>query len=101
MHGYRVLAASSGAAALRMMESLHEAVDLLVTDVVMPEMSGGQLAQSMRARYPECRVLFMSGYNEDIAIRLGQHGRHDGFLQKPFTPLLLAKRVRELLDQPV
>ena len=101
MQGYRVLAASNGPAALRMMASTRHTVDLLVTDVVMPEMSGGQLAQVIRTRYPSCRVLFMSGYNEDVAVRQGHYGQTDGFLQKPFTPLLLARKVREILDQPV
>ncbi len=99
MRGYSVLPASSGPEALAVMESASEAVDLLVTDVVMPEMSGVQLAQSLRKRYPACRVLFMSGYNEDVAIRHGQLGQQDAFLQKPFTPLVLARRVREILDQ--
>jgi CheY-like chemotaxis protein len=86
MHGYRVMAAASGPAALRLPELAQETVHLLVTDVVMPEMSGGQLADDIRRRFPSCRVLFMSGYNEDMAIRHGQLGRNDAFLQKPFTP---------------
>jgi CheY-like chemotaxis protein len=98
-HGYRVIAAGSGPAALRLPELSHETVQLLITDVVMPEMSGGQLAEEVRRRFPFCRVLFMSGYNEDTAIRHGQLGRNEAFLQKPFTPLILARKVREILDQ--
>jgi len=75
-------------------------VHLLVTDVVMPGMSGGQLADDIRRRFPSCRVLFMSGYNEDMAIRHGQLARNDAFLQKPFTPRILARKVRDILDQP-
>jgi PAS domain S-box-containing protein len=98
LRGYRVLAAASGPAALRQLELERDQVDLLVTDVVMPEMSGGQLAEAIRKRFPLCRVLFMSGYNEDMAVR---HGRfaHDAFLQKPFTPVTLARKVRETLDE--
>ena len=99
MHGYRVIAAGSGPAALRLPELSHETVQLLITDVVMPEMSGGQLAEEVRRRFPLCRVLFISGYNEDTAIRHGQLGRNDAFLQKPFTPVILARKVREILDQ--
>ncbi len=99
MHGYKVMAAGSGPAALHLLALAHDPVDLLVTDVVMPEMSGGQLAEAIRTRFPSCRVLFMSGYNEDVAVRHGQLGRNDAFLQKPFTPLSLARKVREVLDQ--
>ena len=99
IHGYRVIAAGSGPAALRLPELAQEVVQLLITDVVMPEMSGGQLAEDIRKRFPFCRVLFISGYNEDTAIRHGQLGRNDAFLQKPFSPLNLARKVREILDQ--
>jgi len=99
LRGYRVMAAGSGPAALRLLELVHDPVHLLVTDVVMPEMSGGQLAESIRSRFPSCRILFMSGYNEDMAVRHLQLGRNDAFLQKPFTPLSLGRKVREILDQ--
>jgi two-component system, cell cycle sensor histidine kinase and response regulator CckA len=99
LRGYRVMAAGSGPAALRLLELVHDTVHLLVTDVVMPEMSGGQLAEAIRLRFPSCRIIFMSGYNEDMAVRHGQLGRNDAFLQKPFTPLSLARKVREILDQ--
>ncbi len=100
MHGYRVLAAGNGPAALRLLDAGGDTIDLLVTDVVMPEMSGGQLAEKIRKRFPTCRVLFMSGYNEDMAVSHGQPGRTDAFLQKPFTPQILARKVRETLDHP-
>jgi two-component system cell cycle sensor histidine kinase/response regulator CckA len=97
-HGYRVLAAGNGAAALRLLDAGGDTIDLLVTDVVMPEMSGGQLAEAIRQRFPTCRVLFMSGYNEEMAASHGQPGRKDAFLQKPFTPQVLARKVRDTLD---
>jgi CheY-like chemotaxis protein len=99
MNGYRVLAAGSGPAALRLLDAGGDTIDLLVTDVVMPEMSGGQLAEAIRNRFPTCRVLFMSGYNEEMAISHGQPGRNDAFLQKPFTPQVLARKVRDILDR--
>jgi two-component system cell cycle sensor histidine kinase/response regulator CckA len=99
IQGYRVIAAGSGPAALALPELTHETVHLLVTDVVMPEMNGGQLAEDVRRRFPSCRVLFVSGYNEDTAIRHGQLRPNDAFLQKPFTPVILARKVRETLDQ--
>jgi DNA-binding NtrC family response regulator len=66
---------------------------------VMPEMSGRELASQVRARYPECRVLLMSGYFDEAA---GERGAPDGlpFLQKPFTLASLVEKVREVLDQP-
>ena len=100
LHGYRVIPADSGPAALGLLEGVHDTLDLLVTDVVMPEMSGGTLADAICTRFPSCRVLFMSGYNEDLAVSHGKLGRNDAFLQKPFTPLTLARKVRETLDQP-
>ena len=99
LRGYRVMAAGSGPAALTLLDHAQDTLHLLVTDVVMPEMSGGQLAEAIRKRFPSCRVLFMSGYNEDMAVRHGQLGRNDAFLQKPFTPLVLARKVRDTLDQ--
>jgi two-component system, cell cycle sensor histidine kinase and response regulator CckA len=98
LRGYQVMAAGDGPAALRLLEGEHRTVDLLLTDVVMPEMSGGQLADAVRKRFPSCRVLFMSGYNEDMTVRRGQVARNAAFLQKPFTPLILARKVRETLD---
>jgi PAS domain S-box-containing protein len=97
-HGYRVLAAGSGPAALRLLDAGGDTIDLLVTDVVMPEMSGGQLAEAIRKRFPACRVLFMSGYNEEMAVSHGEPGRKEAFLQKPFTPQVLARKVRDTLD---
>jgi two-component system cell cycle sensor histidine kinase/response regulator CckA len=98
MHGYRVLAAGNGPAALRLLDAGGDTIDLLVTDVVMPEMSGGQLAEALRTRFPTCRVLFMSGYNEEMAVSHSGPGRNDAFLQKPFTPQVLARKVRDTLD---
>jgi two-component system cell cycle sensor histidine kinase/response regulator CckA len=97
--GYRVVEADSGKAALALFETMAEQVDLLLSDIVMPEMSGRELASQVRARYPKCRVLLMSGYFDEAA---GERGAPDGlpFLQKPFTLASLVEKVREVLDQP-
>jgi len=97
--GYRVLPAENGVQALRLLEQ-HQKQDihLLVTDVVMPEMGGRELAERLRARSPRTKVLFCSGYTEDAIVH---HGRLDGdicFMQKPYTIASLAGKVREVLD---
>jgi two-component system cell cycle sensor histidine kinase/response regulator CckA len=96
--GYRLLTASSAAAALQLMATHRDDVHLLVTDVVMPEMSGRKLAESLKAAYPDLRVLFVSGYTDDAVVRHGVLQANVAFLQKPFTPGSLARKVREVLD---
>ncbi len=64
----------------------------------MPQMSGRQLAEALRARQPNLRVLYMSGYTDDVFVRHGLADATDEFLQKPFTPVSLARKVREILD---
>jgi PAS domain S-box-containing protein len=100
LHGYQVLEAADGADALRLLERHPEAVDLVVTDVVMPRMSGPELAHRLTRKRPGVKVLFLSGYaGPDIA----QHGLPEAgsaFLAKPFTPDALARKVREVLDEP-
>jgi two-component system cell cycle sensor histidine kinase/response regulator CckA len=93
--GYRVLVAPHGVAALGMMG---DHVDLLLTDVVMPGMSGAELAEQLRQLREDLAVLYMSGYTESFVGRRGVQGTGD-FLQKPFTPEVLAQRVRQVLDE--
>ena len=69
-----------------------------MTDVVMPEMGGRQLVEAMRVRRPEVRVLYMSGYTDDAVVHHGIVEGIDAFLQKPFTPLGLAREARAVLD---
>jgi two-component system cell cycle sensor histidine kinase/response regulator CckA len=99
VHGYRVLEAHHGAEALWQLKD-DAVVDLLITDVVMPQMGGGELAQRMREARPELRVLFMSGYPDDAVVRQGVIEDGAPFIQKPFTLEALARKVREVLDAP-
>jgi PAS domain S-box-containing protein len=98
-HGYKVIAAPSGAAALGIWEEHRAAVALLLTDVVMPDgVSGGKLAEQLRAQKPALKVLFMSGYTGEIAGRGLNLREGVNFLQKPFSPTRLAQVVRDCLD---
>ena len=97
--GYRVLVASGGPEALAAAESFEGPIDLVMTDVVMPEMSGRALTRRLTQRHPGLKVLYMSGYSdEDIA----QHGVFEAgipFIKKPFSPAVLTQKLREVLDQ--
>jgi two-component system, cell cycle sensor histidine kinase and response regulator CckA len=99
IYGYRVLVATGGSAALLICERHEGPISLLVTDVVMPEMSGRELAARLAHMRPEMKVLYMSGYTD--ASVAGQESLEDrsDFLQKPFTPAALARKVREMLDR--
>lgn len=99
-HGYTVLAAACGKDALRIAEEHEGKFSLLLTDVVMPGMSGRQLSDTLRARHPALKVLFMSGYTTDAAVQYGILEGEANLLQKPFTPSVLAARVREVIDKP-
>ena len=97
-NGYTVLEARNGAEALRLGEGHRGPLELLLTDVVMPRMSGRELAERMTALRADVTVLYMSGYTDDAVIRHGVLGSDTAFLQKPFTPAALVQRVRETLD---
>ena len=95
--GYQVHEAANAVEALRLASSLERPVDLLLTDIVMPKVGGRELAAILRAKQPELKVLYVSGYSE-IAPDVSVSGR-SAFLGKPFTKAALARKVRELLDQ--
>jgi len=96
--GYRVIEASDGIAAMRVSEEYQGNIEILITDVVMPGMSGRELAKRVAAARPNIRVLYLSGYTEDAIIHEGALEPGTGFLQKPFTLQVLARKVREVLQ---
>jgi CheY-like chemotaxis protein len=98
--GYVVLEADGGPAALAHLDGRAARVDLLIVDLVMPGMSGRDLVQRWRAVYPETRTLFISGYTDTIAYRQGDLPTGADFIQKPFAPIALARKVREVLERP-
>ena len=98
--GYTVLATHDGHEALSICEQHDESIDLLITDVVMPGLSGRELAERLADNRPQVKVLFMSGYTDDAVVRHGVLEAEALFLQKPFTPDALARKVREVLDKP-
>ncbi len=96
--GYRVLAAKDALEAVPLEENYPDRIDLLITDVVMPGMSGRELAQHLSATRPQTKVLFVSGYTDDALLRHGATTPGTAFLQKPFALEDLLRRVRALLD---
>jgi len=96
--GYRVLEAKNGVEACLLATQQTGLVQLLLTDVVMPGMGGRELAQHLSVIKPDLRTLFISGYMDDVGIMAGQEEGTSSFLQKPFTPEVLARAVRNLLD---
>ena len=97
-NGYCVLEAENGVEALRVCAERLPSIDLVVTDLAMPEMGGRELAAELHARRPALRILFMSGYTEDAALRRNVLEPGEAFIAKPFTPEAFARKVREVLD---
>jgi two-component system cell cycle sensor histidine kinase/response regulator CckA len=97
--GYTVIEADNGRHALERVSATAVVIDLLVTDVVMPEMGGAELRRTLRERFPRVRALFVSGYPDEERMHrdIGRDG--DAYLQKPFSPAALAQKVRELLSE--
>ena len=99
-YGYRVIAADNAGEALLVCEREPESIDLVLTDMVMPNMSGRELAERLKAVRPGIKVLFMSGYTDDAVVHHGVVEEDAKFIQKPFSPEELAARVREILAPP-
>jgi CheY-like chemotaxis protein len=96
--GFTVYEAADGITALQIVEQLTGPIDLLLTDVVMPDINGRDLAARFQQLRPHMKVLFMSGYTDDAVVRHGILQEGIAYLQKPFTPTSLVRRVREVLD---
>ncbi len=98
-NGYRVIAAADPKSALARLASCKQEIHMLLTDVVMPGMSGRELAAQVCARFPGIRVLFMSGYSDNVITTEGMLEKGLAFLQKPFSPSALIQKVHEVLSQ--
>jgi two-component system cell cycle sensor histidine kinase/response regulator CckA len=99
MNGYIVLEAKNGTEALALAKSYKGTIDLLIADVVMPQMGGAKLAAELAADRPKMRVLFVSGYAETTFQRHGAIDVTARFLQKPFSLKTLARKIREVIDE--
>jgi len=98
-HGYSVLEAEEGEACLGFLRDYAGPLDLLLTDVVMPGMNGRELYNEVKSRFPGIKVLYMSGYTEDIVTHRGVLDEGIEFLQKPFSVQALATRVRTVIEE--
>jgi CheY-like chemotaxis protein len=97
--GYGVLAATNPIEAVQLAEEFDGEIHLLLTDVVMPEMNGREMAERLRSFYPDLRVLFMSGYTADVIAHRGVLDDGVNFIQKPFSNQALGSKVREALER--
>jgi CheY-like chemotaxis protein len=97
--GYTVLEAAGGPQALAILQEQSAPVNLIIADVVMPEISGRELAERMLERWPDVPILFTSGYTGLFVVQRGLLDEGQEFIQKPIAPDMLAQRVREMLDK--
>ncbi|HZA21032.1 MAG TPA: response regulator [Dehalococcoidia bacterium] len=98
--GYTVLAASNGSEALQVaQEHANDKIDLLLTDIVMPQMDGVQLSTEFRRLFPQAKIILMSGYAEESKLQRMMAEPNVEFIAKPFRPQVLTNKVREMLDR--
>ena len=95
--GYEVTAAPSGEEALNLLEKIGSGPDLIITDVVMPGMGGKEFVDRIKLKDASMKVLFVSGYTDDVTLRHGISQGEEAFLRKPFSAAGLAQKIRELL----
>jgi len=95
-----VIEARDGVEATAICERADQPIDLVITDIVMPRMNGPELVQRLASLRPGVRVLFISGFADHALVHQGLRGPGTAFLQKPFTPDVLARNVRAVLEQP-
>lgn len=98
--GYTILSANSGSQALSVSSQFERPIHLLISDVIMPKMSGRELSQMLTSLRPDIKTIFMSGYTDDAIVRHGVQQEGVAFLQKPFSLATLVRRVREVLGTP-
>ena len=96
--GYRIIEAQNGGEALSVCKELEKPVDLVVTDVIMPNMGGAELVKNLREIWSDLKVLYMSGYTADAIAHSGVLDPDKPYLRKPFRPIDLAWKVRRVLD---
>jgi two-component system, cell cycle sensor histidine kinase and response regulator CckA len=101
MYGYQVLEAANGGAALLMCERHSGPIHLLLTDVIMPKMSGRDVVDRLAHLHPEMKVLYMSGYTDNAIVHQGVLNEGANFIQKPFSPGTLGQKVRQVLDESI
>lgn len=100
MHGFQVLAALDGNEAMELCERHPSPIHLMLTDVMLPNQNGRELAEYLSPLHPEMKILFMSGYTEEAMMFQGLVETALPFIQKPFTPMDLVRRVRETIECP-
>jgi signal transduction histidine kinase len=99
MNGYTIVEACNGMEALSVYEADEGSIDMMITDLVMPQLGGRDLARKLAPENPDLRVLYLSGYTDSVVLQQGMLDPGSWFLQKPFTPVQLAGKVREALDE--
>ena len=97
-YGYTVLSTGNGDEAFQVSHDYANVIHLLFADVVMPKMNGRQLSELLAPSRPDMKVLYMSGYTDDIMVQHGISESASNFLAKPFTPIALAQKIRKVLD---
>ncbi len=96
--GYRVFDAENAQRALEVAQTHSQPIDLMITDIVMPGLNGRELAERLSRSNPKMKVLFMSGYTDDKAVRRGVVDANLAFIQKPFTPESLVRKIKTVLE---